>query len=291
MEENTQNQEPTLGGTPEVQTDGVKPSIFSKLFPKLSFGSFRTQSFLIPVAIVILVLLIGGGGTYIVASNVFTSSNNATPGDISSISQSDIPESVSIKQPSPTPAPTKSIDKTSTSNTSSVTPTPTPNPALTWTPYAFSPVFLEFKYPPGWYVSTPATSGAPFMYVQNYNPATGVPTSIVGAYNIYIARLGQVGITTVSQLTTQLAVNDVNNVYVNGVNMGTTSVLTSNSKTINGYLAYERTVSYSNSPGSSIYQLYVLDGVTNVIQFVPGLDTVYGQPYFNTLISTISFTN
>ena len=98
------------------------------------------------------------------------------------------------------------------------------------------------------------------------------------------------GITSVSNLTTQLAINAANNTFINGINMGQVTVLSAAQKAVNGHLALERTVSYSAFPTRNYYELYILDGVSNVIKLMPQLDTVYGKSYFDTLVSTIKFT-
>jgi hypothetical protein len=268
-----------------------KESLFKKIFPSFSGFQFSLSvaSFLIPTAIVLVVLLIGGGGTYIVASNIFKNKNTQTVE--SQISEDDIPRFTAVATPTripPSPTPTTNPDVVF-SGLLTQTPTPIIDPAGVWISYIFQPLSLTFKYPPGWYVSVSSSSGPPALNVQNFSPNSPVPIDTDGIYQIQISRFPQVGITSVSQLTSQLAVNEANPVYINGVNMGLVTTINSGNKTINGNTAYERTISYSNSPFSNVYQLFVLDGSGNVVQFVPAFDTIYGQSYFNTFVTTITF--
>lgn len=281
MEENV-NPDP-----PQEVPSAPKESLFKKIFPNFSGlnFSFSASAFLIPAAIVVLVLLIGGGGTYILASNVFKSENESRVA--SQISEDDIPDFNAIAAPTPIP-PTPTTDAVFPGLLTQ-TPTPTIDPASLWIPYTFAALNLTFKYPPGWYVSVSSSSGPPALSVQNFSPNSPVPIDTDGVYAINISRFPQVGITTISQLTTQLAINESNNIYINGVNMGIVTVTASGNKTINGYVAYERTITYSNSPFSSVYQLFVLDGVSNVVQFTSQYDILYGQSYFNAFVTTISF--
>lgn len=267
-----------------------KDSLFKKIFPKFANFqfSFNAASFLIPAAITVVVLLIGGGGTYIVASNIFK--DQAQQRATSQISGDDIPQFTAVATPTripPTPTPTPNPDVVFPGLLTQ-TPTPTIDPASTWISYTFQPLSLTFKYPPGWYVSVSGSSGPPALNVQNFSPNSPVPIDTDGIYQIQVSRFPQVGITSVSQLTSQLAINEANPVYINGVNMGLVTVVSSGNKTINGNSAYERTISYSNSPFSNVYQLFVLDGSGNVVQFVPAYDILYGQSYFNTFVTTIS---
>lgn len=168
--------------------------------------------------------------------------------------------------------------------------TPTASPAAGWSTYTFSALNLTFSYPPGWFVNVSQTSGAPYLYVQNFSG--NIPFGYTpGQFAILVARLEQVGIVTVDQLISQLALNAASNTFINGVNMGTVNVNGSTPTTINGYQALERSVTYSASPSAQVSEVYVLDGVSNVVEFVPLLDTSYGVSYFNTLLSTIQFTN
>ncbi len=73
--------------------------------------------------------------------------------------------------------------------------------------------------------------------------------------------------------------------------MGTTTVLSSNPITVNGYQALERTITYSAFPSVQYYEVYVLDGVSNVVRFAPQLDIAGTMPYLNLLLSTVQFTN
>lgn len=268
-----------------------KESLLKKVFPSFSgFNfSFNAPAFLIPAVVIIIVLLIGGGGTYIVASNVFK--NQAQQRIASDISENDLAQFTTVTTPTPipaTPTPTPNSDVIFPGLLTQ-TPTPSVDSAAQWIPYSFSELSLDFKYPPGWYVQVSSSSGPPALNAQNFSPNSPVPADTDGVYQIQISRFPQVGITSISQLTSQLAINEANNTYINGVNMGLVTVVNSGNKTINGYQAYERTIMYSNSPFASVYQLFVLDGVGNVIQFVPAYDVVYGQSYFNTLITTVSF--
>lgn len=261
-------------------------SLLTKIKTNIHFPTSFFHSALIPGAIIILILLIGGGGTYLVASNVFN--KPAETSSVSSISANDIPEVPTVSIPTPTPTLASTNQSIASVNPSAPTPTGV-NSAAGWTPYNFGVLYLNFSYPPGWYVFVANTSGAPYLTIQNFSGPT--PTIITGAYSIFIGRFEQVGITTVANLTTQLALNAANDTYINGVNVGQVTVVTATPTTINGYQALQRTVTYSSAPSVQRYELYVLDGVSNVVEFVPQLDTTYGQPYFDTLVSTIQFTN
>lgn len=291
MDPTSTNEPPqvTLDTPPQEPETLTKPSFLIKFFPQLANVDISVKTILIPTAIIILILMVGVGGTYAIASFVFRSPSSQ--GNVSTISESDLPTTTEISGLIPSP-----IRATPTS-VQTVVPTPTPTPAqiglstVNWPTYSFTPVFLTFSYPPGWYATQANTSGAPYMYVQNFQPAGGVPNPIGNNYTITISRLEQVGITTVSQLVTQLALNGINANYVNGVNVGTISVLSSVPTTINGFPALERTITYSSSPSAQMYELYVLDGVSNAIRFFPQYNTTYGKPYFDALVSTINFTN
>lgn len=285
MEENV-----NLDPSPEV-TSPPKESLLKKLLPSFSSlnFSFSASAFLIPAAVVILILLIGGGGTYILASNIFKDQNASRIANQTSVE--DIPQFSAISTPTPapaTPTPTMNPDVVF-SDLLTQTPTPAIDPTTQWISYTFQPLALTFKYPPGWYVSVSSSSGPPALTVQNFSPNSPVPIDTDGIYQIQISRFPQVGITSIPQLTSQLAINESSPVYINGVNMGLVTVVNSGNKTINGYQAYERTISYSNSPFANVYQLFILDGAGNVVQFLPAYDVIYGQTYFNMLISTISF--
>lgn len=279
--------------TPEVASVAPKKTLFSEMFPNLSrirlHFNFNPSTIFIPIAIIVLVLLIGGGGTYIVASNVFKGGSQSKVA--SQISENDIPNFSAVSTPtqippSATPSPDSQVIFP---NLLTQTPTPTTDPASQWISYTFEPLSLLFKYPPGWFVQVSGGSGPPAFTVQNFSPNSPVPSDTNGVYQIQVSRFPQVGIATVSELTNQLSVNESNNIYINGINMGIVTVINSGNKTINGYQAYERTITYSNSPFAQIYQLFVLDGSGNVVQFMPAYDIAYGQVYFNTLVSTISF--
>lgn len=263
--------------------DAPKESFLEKL--KFKVPSFLfVQTLLIPATIIFLILLIGGGGTYLIASSVFTK-NTPPASSTSRISESDIPQVPTVAvptvvPPTPTtaPSPVPTLD---------ISPTPMASPAAGWTPNNFTQLFLTFSYPPQWFVSVGGTSGPPYLTVRNFSGAARQNSQ--GQYSFLISRLEQVGITTISNLTTQLALNAASSTYINGVNMGQVTVISATPKTVNGYQALERTVSYSAFPTTNFYELYVLDGVSNVVKFMPQLDTTNGKSYFDTLISTIKF--
>lgn len=261
-------------------------SLLDRIKSKIPDSDHIFKTFLIPVLVVACVLLVGVGGTYVIAANVLNPGYSNEP---SKISQSDLASTVE-SAPTSTPIPKALPVVLKPTPVSNITPTPTTDPAAGWTPYTFSALSLNFSYPPGWFVNVPATSGAPYFYVQNFSGS--IPTSFSpGQFSILISRLEQVGITTVSSLTTQLALNAASSVTLNGVNMGQVSVISSTPTIINGYQALVRTVIYSASPSAQMNETYILDGVSNVVEFVPLLDTSYGQSYFNTLLSTVEFTN
>ncbi len=246
------------------------------------------KNVLLPVTVVAGVFLVGVGGTYVIASNVLNPAGGL-PGP-SKISSSDLAAAPVVSLPIPTSTPElTAATPTPTDVVASVSATPTPDPAKGWTPYSFGVLKLNFSYPPGWFITVPQTSGAPYLYVQNFSgnlPAKYTP----GQFSLLISRLEQVGITTINALTTQLALNAASNITLNGVNMGQVSVISSVPTTINGYQALQRIVTYSSSPSAQMSETYILDGVSNVIEFVPLLDTSYGASYFNTLLSTVKFT-
>lgn len=284
---------PSTPAFADADTASTQPladsSFIHRLFPKFNMSMPRS-SVLITIAVVAGILILGGGGTYVVASNAF----QPKPEDqnISNIQSSDIPsfnEKVSLAIPTFTPTPTVFIP---TPTAELVNPSPAAGSSATanWSPYNFAPVFLNFSYPPGWYVNVAATSGAPYLFVQNYSSTT-TPASSSGNFSIYIGRLEQVGITTIAQLTTQLALNAANNTYLGTVNMGTTTVISSSPITINGYSALQRTITYSAFPQVQYYEVYILDGVSNAIRFAPQLDITGTMPYFNQLLGTVDFTN
>lgn len=283
----------SLDGAVQDPETLTQPNFITKIFPQLAHLNISLKTILIPGAVVILVLMIGIGGTYTIASMMFSSPGSDA--GISTISSSDLPKTTEISGLIPSPAKKTSGTSPQPSQTASVSATPTPNqvlmPTTGWPTFSFGSVFLTFKYPTGWYATAANTSGAPYMYVQNFQPAGSVPNPIGNNYTITISRLTQVGITSIDQLVTQLALNGINATYINGVNVGTVSVLSSTPTTINGYSALERTITYSASPSAQLYELYVLDGVSNAIRFFPQYNTTYGRPYFDALVSTIQFTN
>lgn len=274
---------PTPAPTTE-NNDIPNESLLDRIKAKIPDTTNLARLALIPGAIVLAVLFVGVGGTYLVASSFLASPSSSE--STSRISQNDLANSEIITPPpidTPVPA-------TPTPTAIPTLAVPTPTPPLGWTSYSFSALNLTFSYPPGWFVNVPATSGAPYLYVQNFSG--NIPFGYSpNQFAILIGRLEQVGITTVSALTTQLALNAASSVYINGVNMGQVSVITSAPITVNGYSALQRTVSYSASPSAQMTEVYVLDGVSNVVEFVPLLDTTYGQSYFNDLLSTVEFTN
>lgn len=282
---------PSIPGSIDAEVPEASPdsSFIHKLFPKFSVSMPRS-SILIAAGMGIGILLIGGGGTYVVASSMF---QPKTQTQISDIPSSDIPsfnEKVSLTIPTLSPTPVVYLP---TPTPELVNPSGSASPGVTanWSPYNFSPVFLNFSYPPGWFVNVAATSGAPYLFVQNYPSTTTPVASSSGNFSIYIGRLEQIGITTVAQLTTQLALNAANNTYLGTVNMGTTTVISSTPITINGYSALQRTITYSAFPAVQYFEVYILDGVTNAIRFAPQLDISGTMPYFNQLLGTVDFTN
>lgn len=256
-------------------------SFFEKIKSHLHMPDSKLQIF-IPILIVIIVLVVGGGGTYIIAAQVLKPASSQ-PANDSGIASVNLPTPTSLPTLTPTSVPAPTLPPAVTS------PTPVSSAAANWVPYNFSAVNLNFSYPPGWFINLAATSGAPYLYVQNF--AGNFPSSVSGNYAISIGRLEQVGITTVGALETQLALNDVNPTFVNGVNVGTPIVSSASATTINGYAAYSRYISYSSAPSVTFNEVYVLDGITNVVRFAPMLDVAGTQSYFNTLLSTIQFTN
>lgn len=260
--------------TPSQKPVESKPptSLFSRLFPKLSFIS-SLQSALLPLSVVLCVIFLGGGGTYIVALSL-TQPKAPPPKSISKISSIDLIVATPTLSPPPTdePAPTASP--------SAIT-AQAQNLLGDWIHYTFFAVSMKFQYPKYWVVNLGQTSGAPFLHVYNAQ----------SKYSIYISRLDQVGITTINALATQLALSAANDVYINSVNVGKTTIIASSSKTVNGYSALERTISYSSSPSAQLYELYVLDGKSNAIKFMPEQDTKGTMPYLNALVTTIKFTN
>lgn len=265
-------QEPTK----EVKTTEKSPLLKFK-FPKLAAVA-------LPVGIILAILLVGAGGTYFAATMLFS------PKSSSKIASNGTLENKSVNLPSPTITPTFAPSPSATpSPTLYLTPTPVSSGSAGWTSYYFSGGNLSFQYPPGWFVDLADTSGAPYLHVQNFQPTGKLPVNPQKQYAFLIERFEQVGIASVSGLLNALANKASSPVLLEGVNMGTATVLSGGAKTVNGYSAYERTVSYSNFPTSQYYELYVLDGKSIVVRFLPELDTASGISYFNTLLGTVLF--
>lgn len=284
MEEN-----PPEEGSAESSTS-VKESLFSKF--KINFNLPPVvQNAVIPGLVIMIVLLLGGGGTYLVVSNVLGTSTQGSASE--NISKEDLELVPTLASFPPTLTPTPAPTSTTISEEDRVeSPTTTAQSSVVkeWPTYTFSSVFMTFSYPTGWAVNLGATSAAPYLYIQNFTGSVPVTYS-PGQYAILVSRLDQVGITTINALTTQLALNDASTTTINGVTYGTATVISSESFSVNGNLAYERTVNYSAFPNNSFYELYILDGVSNVIKFMPLLDSNWGQPYFNLIYKTVEFTN
>jgi hypothetical protein len=274
-----------VANVPTEESDGIpdnKKSLLETVRSRIPDASHFARSVLIPLVVVLIVISLGSGGTYLVASNMFN--KPVETAETPRISEADIPVFPTAVPPTPTP------NVVSTDEELIPSATPTASPAAGWSTYTFSALNLTFSYPPGWFVNVSQTSGAPYLYVQNFSG--NIPFGYTpGQFAILVARLEQVGIVTVDQLISQLALNAASNTFINGVNMGTVNVNGSTPTTINGYQALERSVTYSASPSAQVSEVYVLDGVSNVVEFVPLLDTSYGVSYFNTLLSTIQFTN
>lgn len=267
------------------KVEAVNPSkkTLSKLLPKIALPASISAA-LLPVGIIVLILSVGVGGTYVLATTLF--SPKAKP----KIAQTNTIDSApAIPTPTSTPAPAALAIPTATP-AASFTPTPTASAPAGWLPYTFSAVNLTFSYPPNWFVDLASTSGAPYLHVQNFTPSGSLPTTNVkNQYAFLVNRYEEVGIASVSALLDSLASKATQPVTQEGLIMGAVTVLSGTAKTVNGYAAYERTVSYSNYPSSQYYELYVLDGKSNVIRFMPELDTANGITYFNQLLTTISF--
>lgn len=272
---NTENPAPTK-----------EDSFISRFKISFSLPPF-VHAFVIPAVVVIIVLLVGGGGTYLVVSNVLGTSTQSSA--TQKISEPDIPAvpSIAILPPTSTPTPTSTPEAGLEEN---IITTPQPNVVNSWYSYGFSAVHMNFYYPPGWTVNLGGTSGAPYLYIQNFTGS--IPSTYsTGQYAVLVSRLEQIGISTVSGLATQLAINDAGSTYINGVNYGLATVLSSKSLSVKGNSAHERTVKYSSFPNTNYYELYILDGSSNVIKFMPLLDVNWGQPYFDLIVSTVNFTN
>lgn len=290
MNEDFKTEEPLASTPPETATFDTpsEKSLLDKLIPKFDF-KIPKEGILIPIGLVVFAAFVGIGGTYMFASTVLKP--EVPEQEISQFDASDVPSfngRTTLRNTLPTPT---LFIPTSAPTSIPAIPTPTAAQTANWTPYNFSAVFLNFSYPPGWFANIAATSGAPYMYVQSYPISSTPPVSTSGNFSIYIGRLEQVGITTISQLQTQLALNAANSTYIGTANMGTTTVLSSNPISVNGYLALERTITYSAFPSVQYYEVYVLDGVSNAIRFAPQLDITGTIPYLNLLLSTIKFTN
>lgn len=283
MEENPADQL-SSAENPVPEKNGT---LLSKIKFKFNLPPF-VQRFVIPGVVILIILVAGGGGTYLVASSVINSNTQSSA--LSKISEADIPAipSSAISPPTLTPTPTSAPEVVVIEE---VTPT-TPQPSIvnSWPSYNFSAVYMTFSYPTGWAVNLGTTSGAPYLYVQNFS-GTIPSTYTTGQYAILVSRLEQIGIATISGLTTQLAINNASKTYINGVNYGTATVVSSQSLSVNGNPAYERTVKYSSFPNTNYYELYILDGLSNVIKFMPLLDVNWGQPYFDLIVGTVEFTN
>lgn len=282
-----ENSSPNVSSTTGDQAEHSfkAESLLDRVKSKIPDASSFAKNILIPAGVVVTVLLVGVGGTYVIASNVLNKSTDSP--QTSRISEEDLAQS-DVLLPSSTPIPP--TPTFTPAPTASPSPTPIVNPAAGWTSYTFSALNLDFSYPPGWFVNVPSTSGAPYLYVQNFSGSVPIGYN-PGQFAILVARLEQVGITTIPELSTQLALNAASNVTINGVNMGQVSVLSSAPTTINGYQALVRNVTYSSFPSAQMTETYVLDGVSNVVQFVPLLDTQPFMTFYNTLLSTIEFTN
>ncbi|MBP6913730.1 MAG: hypothetical protein KBC00_03915 [Candidatus Levybacteria bacterium] len=280
-----------VANVPTEETNEVPKnteSLLDRVRSKMPDASHFARSVLIPIVVVLIVISIGSGGTYLVASDMLNKSTETSA--TSRISESDIPVIPTIALPTSSIIPSPTPDTALVDGTPPQSVNPTASPAAGWSTYTFAALNLTFSYPPGWYVNLSQTSGAPYLYVQNF--PGNIPIGYTpGQFAILIARLEQVGIVTVDQLISQLALNAGSSTFINGVNMGTVNVNGSTPTTVNGYQALERSVTYSSSPSAQVSEVYVLDGVSNVVEFVPLLDTPYGSSYFNTLLSTIQFSN
>ncbi|MGE5042287.1 MAG: hypothetical protein ACM3IJ_05305, partial [Candidatus Levyibacteriota bacterium] len=242
------------------------------------------KPYLAPVGIVLAILLVGVGGTYAMATILLA------PKPVPKVAQTNTIGAAPLVTPTDTPTPTLAVTPTATPTPTFISPAPVASIPAGWLQYNFSAVNMSFYYPPTWFVDLSATSGAPNLHVQNFTPSGSLPTTnIKNQYAFLINRYDEVGIASVSGLLNSLAAQASQPVTLEGVNMGTVSVLSGGPKLVSGYQAYERMVAYSNFPGNQYYELYVLDGKTNVIRFFPELDTANGATYFNQLITTISF--
>jgi hypothetical protein len=287
MDEKSLDVDPSIENTVPQKDDTFISKL--KINFKLSLPPF-VQNIIIPVVVIVIVIMVGGGGTYLIASNVL--GTNTESSNVSKISDTDIPvvPSKAVSKINPTPTPTHVPEK----NPAGTTPIPTPTISevtQSWTPYTFSAVNMTFKYPLGWFVNLGTASGAPYLFIQNFSGSVDPSSYKTGEYAVYVFRLEQTGITSVTNLTTQLAVNAASSTYINGVNYGQVTVKSSTTMTINGYQALRQNVSYSQFPSITFIQTYILDGVSNVIGFMPMLDATYGQPYFDLIFSTVQFTN
>lgn len=281
------DENPLENSKPEDTVPQKSDSLLSKLKINFSFPPF-IQTFVIPGLVILIVLLVGGGGTYLVVSNILGTSTQGSASQ--KVSSTDVPviPSLVASPPSPTPQATVTPDL---SAQPAATPSPTSSVTQTWPSYTFTAVSMTFSYPVGWMINLGATSGAPYLYTQDFSGAVNQSAFNMGQYAIYVSRLQQVGITTTSALVTQLAQNAVGNNYINGVNFGTLTLNSSTNTTVNGYQAVKQNVTFSGFPNTTFSQTYILDGKGNVVEFMPMLDANYGQPYFNLILTTVKFTN
>ncbi len=272
---NSVSQEPQPQSPPEEKKI-IKSPLLKMQLPKVS-------KFILPIAIMVAILLMGVGGTYFVASSLFS------PRKPSKIASNTSLENNSIKLPSPTPTPTLAPTPTASPAAIIISPTPVSSASGSFSSYYFSGANFSFQYPSDWFVDLATTSDAPYLHVQNFQPTGKLPANPQKQYAFLIERFEQVGIASVSALLDTLANKASSPVTLEGVNMGTPSVLSGDSKVINGYQAYSRTVSYSNFPTSQYLEVYVLDGKSMVVKLMPELDIANGSVYFNDLLKTVYF--
>lgn len=242
---------------------------------KIHFSIPPKLGVLFVVLIPLATASVAAGGTYLIASNA-AESNTQTASFQDKL--------LSIPTPIPTvPVPTESIP---------LTATPTPDPTASWPSYDFNTLYLNFRYPTGWNVVVGNTSGPPYLHIRNFIASGSAALQDTnGEYAIRVSRFPQVGITTIDQLTAQLAINDGSGVNEDGQNLGTVSATTTSIGKINGYLSFGRAITYSTNPSQQIPEVFVFDGLGNVVRVVPQLDVSGTQPYFNQVISTFTFTN
>lgn len=282
---NSVSQTPSLSQStppPPSQNSGEEKKPAKSPLLKMQFP--KVTKVILPIAIIVSILLVGVGGTYFVAASLFSPKPPPKVASNSSL------ESESVKLPSPTPTPTViPTPVVATQAAVLVSPTPVSSNSASLSSYYFSGANLSFQYPSDWFVDLADTSGAPYLHVQNFQPAGKFPANPQKQYAFLIERFDQVGIASLSGLLDVLSSKASNPVMLEGVSMGTPSVLSGDSKVINGYQAYSRTVSYSNFPTSQYLEVYVLDGKSTVVRLVPELDIANGSTYFNDLLKTIYF--